>query len=96
MRATDVVVSRLKATEGIGGSAWLSTCPTTTFTTIRDVDFLKAVRLGDPVRRQMPALRRDRGRSPSAEGVSSSATSSGSASTGSHSCGAGGRIRKAV
>ena len=43
--ATNVVVSRLKATEGIGGSAWLSTCPTTSFTIIRDVDFLKAVRL---------------------------------------------------
>jgi hypothetical protein len=40
-----MAVSRLKATEGIGGSAWLSTCPTTSFTIIRDVDFLKAVRL---------------------------------------------------
>ncbi len=47
---------------------------------------LTAVGPADPVRRQLPTLRRDRGRSSSVHGVSSSATSSGSASTGSHSC----------
>jgi hypothetical protein len=49
----------MKATEGIGGSVSLSTCPTASFTTIRDVDFLKAVRLhlGIPPVVNFPAAR---------------------------------------
>ena len=44
-RANDPLVRRLDACAGVGGSAWLSTLPTTHFTTFRDADFLKVVRL---------------------------------------------------
>jgi hypothetical protein len=43
--ANDPLVKRLAACEGVGGSAWLSACPTTEFTSICNNDFLKAARL---------------------------------------------------